>query len=417
MAAQKPISPETLRAEQTNFSLLVKDLAWFAIAIPAIANFLSIFAIQLGASPLELGLLAALPAIFRLLSSFVSGWWQQRFTDSVRALLWPSFLMRLRVLILAGVPFLPQTWQVPALILVTSLTSFPEGISNIVFIVMIREAVSDSRLTALVSRRFLLMHLVIAAVTISLGLWLERAPFPVNYQVMFLVGFGGMMASLYYVSQVRVINRTPPSPPVGQRGDVRPWRAPDFRQMALAIGGVFVSYFAMAAIIPLQLVDGLGASEGFVAVYSLLELAAAAVLSALNDRLTSRIGLRAMMTWGMIGTGLSTLILAAAPSLLWTLPAALFSGAGWTAANLGQFNYFNLNTPPEKRHAYTCAYFQATTIAMFIGPLLGSTLADGGFGLPLVLLIGTGLRVLSGLLARTQTSDSATPATPVAATA
>ncbi len=417
MAALETTSPEPFHTEQANFQLLVKDLAWFGIAIPATANFLSVFAILQGATPLELGLLASLPAVFRLLASLITDWWQQRFEDSIKALLWPAFLMRLRVLLFAGVPFLPAHWRVPALIAVTSLTSFPEGITNVVFIVMIREVVRDSRLTALVSRRFLVMHIVIAAVTVTLGLWLERVPFPANYQAMFLGSFGAMMVSLYYVSKVRVLYRTPPRHPAGPRADIHPWRAPEFRRMALAIGGVFVAFFSVAAIIPLQLVNGLGASEGFVALYSLLELVGAAVMSAANDRLTHRFGLRALMVWGMIGTGLATVVLALAPDLPWTLPAAPIAGACWTAANLSQFNYFSLSTPPEKRLSYTRAYFQATTIAMFVGPLLGSTLADSGMSLPLVLMFGAGLRLVAGLLAQAQTSNTATPAAPVISTA
>ncbi len=399
-----------LKIEQANFRHLVWDIAWFGLAFPAVGSFLSIFAIQLGATPFELGLLSSLPSIFLLLASALSDGWRARYADSIKALLWPATGMRVRLLIFACLPFLPGGWQIPVLLAVAALAAVPQGISSIIFLVMMREAVTDQRFTALMSRRFLALNLGLGAGTLGLGLWLERAPFPANYQVMFVVAFGLTMVSLWHVQQIRVISATPL--PASTSPASRPWRSPEFRRLASIVGAVFMAFFAIVPVIPLRLVHGLGASEGFVAIYGFLELTGGATMATVAHRLIDRVGLRHTLLLGMTGTGLAAVILALAPSLYLALPAALLSGACWTLTDISQFTFFSLNTPAESRARRTRAYFQAVSIAIFVGPLLGSTLADSGLSLGTVLLLGAGLRFLAGLLVRWGAAATPSPAAP-----
>ena len=46
--------------EQSNFHHLVQNTVWFGLATPATARFLSVYAIHVGATPFQLGLIASL---------------------------------------------------------------------------------------------------------------------------------------------------------------------------------------------------------------------------------------------------------------------------------------------------------------------------------------------------------------------
>lgn len=384
--------------EQANHNHLGGDILWYALAMPALMNFFSVYAIKLGATPLDLGLLSALPAIFGLLSTTLSKWWRDRYDDTVDSLVIPSVMMRLRLPLYALVPLLPQQFQVTSLIVIASLGALPMGVSGIIFLVLMREAVSDTRLTDLLSRRLLAWNLGIAASTLLLGFWLERAPFPINYQLMFLAGFAMMMVSLWHVLQVKVVNITPAPKTTRDSSMLQPWRDRDFRGLAGILGVLFVGFYAILPVIPLFLVNSMGASEGFIALYSMAELAGGAAMATMTNRLTRRFGNPVVIAAGMVLTGLATIILALAGNLYLMLPAALITGAAWTAVDISQFSMFSANTSPEDRASHTRAYYQVLSVAAFFGPLIGSTLANNGVDLVLVLLIGAGMRIAAGIL-------------------
>jgi MFS family permease len=386
------------RLEDANFHHLVGDIGWFGLAIPAVGSFFSVFAIRLGATALHLGLLSSLPAVLMLVSSVLSNWWRARYPDSVKAVFWPTFIMRVRLLFFVLAPLLPAAWQAWSLVIVMAAVSIPMGIANIIFLVMMRETIREGRFTALISRRQLVLNLCVAGSTLVTGFWLERVAFPLNYQILFVAGFGLMMVSLWHVARLVPFNVTPEPKPDRADPDSRPWHSPRFRTLALMVTALFVGFTSMQSLISLRLVEDLGAAEDFIALYSFLELISAATGSTFANRLIKRFGHRRVVLASMTSTASAALILALAPSQILALPAAVLSGATWVMVDITQFSFFSARTPAEKRTSYTRAYFQTLAIATFIGPLIGSTLADQGVSLPAVMLVGAGLRLTAGVI-------------------
>ncbi len=100
----------------------------------------------------------------------------------------------------------------------------------------------------------------------------------------------------------------------------------------------------------------------------------------------------------MVGTALAALILATANHLPITLVAGAISGASWTAATIGLFGLFIDSThdvPNTEMTRYSTVYHQLIFVAAFIGPMIGSNLANIGIALPLVMLLGVTLRILA----------------------
>src|SRR5690606_1712090 len=223
--------------ERNNFNHLVMESIWFGIAVVTTSQFLSVFAIRLGATPLQLGLLESIPAVVLMLSTWAGDWWRQRSSDTVQAILLPSLGRRFTFLLLIFTPFLPQPLQVPWLIFSVTLPAIPQSIVAVINPVMWREAVGDGHLTDLVSRRSIAQNVATSVSGLAFGFWLEQAAFPQSYQIMYAVAFVLVLMSLWHISRVqtalpeKVIDHPAADP---HRSAVSPWRTRGLMHVAIA---------------------------------------------------------------------------------------------------------------------------------------------------------------------------------------
>ena len=383
--------PNTARLEQANYRHLVLDVVWFGLGFVAINRFLPIFAIHVGATPTELGLITALPPLVVLLASFAGPAWRARYSSDVRAHFWPGMLYKASFLLPAFTPLFPLPWQPIWLILSVTVPAAPQALSMLLFFGIMRDSMSPSRLTHLLGQRSLWFSVVLAVGSLVCGLWLERMPYPINYQIMFALSAIASMMSFFHVNAIRPIREA-----VQQHDQpktrVSPWRSRGFREVTLVTAGAHVTFTALVAVIPLYMVQRMHATEGFMALFGLVELGAGALMSLAAPWLVRRLGNRGMVALMMGGTALSALALALAPSLPFTLIGAALSGGCWmSAAMIGVFGVFTDRTPAGDV-AYSTAYSQVSNLAAFVGPLLGSALVTGGLDLLVVMLVGAALR-------------------------
>ncbi|MBZ0279024.1 MAG: MFS transporter [Anaerolineae bacterium] len=385
-----------------NFHHLVQDIVWFGMALPATTRFISVYAVRVGAGPDTLGWLTSLPAILVLVSAALTNWWMKRYSSSVKAIFWPALGFRLAFLLPALTPFFPTEWQPIWLILSLTLPALPQGVGGVVFLVMMREAIDQSEIPPLLSRRSLALNIAVGASGLVLGFWLEKAPFPLNYQVMYIVAFALALISLWHVMQVDVqpvATETPQAKPTSGRN---PWRTPAFLRVGFVAVAMHLAFFSVLPVTPLHLVNNLGASEGFMAIFALFELGAGALSSMYTLRLTERIGNLNTIALAMVGTAIGAFIIALSPYLVMTLPASAILGASWTAAGIGLFAYFTESTPQEDLTPFTMAYMQVVYLAVFVAPMIGTALSKSGISLISVILFGAGLRILAGFLVQRQ---------------
>ncbi len=384
-------------SQQRNFQHLVLEVTWFGLALASTSRFLSVFAIRLGATPVQLGWLTALPFAVLLLSTTLSTRWRRHFSNSIQAIYLPSLGFRFVFLFPALTPLFPSQWQTPWLIFSAALAALPQGISNTIFVSMMREAVPQDKLTPLMSRRNIGMNITLGIAALGFGVWLENAPYPLNYQVMFLFAFLMALASHLQLMRVRVqpVKFSLPD----RQNSVRPLQSPKFRITLLVAVLIYLSFFAIVPVTPLHLVESLGANEGFMALFGLAEISAAAVVSAFTNRLVQRIGNQRMIAFAMVGTCLAAIVLASAQDLRATLLAASISGASWTAATIGLFGLLYESThdvADADMTRFITLYNQVMFCAAFIGPMIGSNLANLGIPLVTVMLAGASLRLLAG---------------------
>lgn len=384
--------------EQANFRHLVKDIAWFGLSFAATSRFLSVYAIRLEATPMQLGLLTGLPPLMWLVSSMLSSWWSSRYPNMIPALRLPTIGTRLIFLLPLFAPLFPAHLQVLWLILVATLTALPQGIANVIFMNILRKAVPHSdRMTVLLARRQLFFNIMLAAGSLGFGFWLEIGPFPINYMVMFGVATVATYLSFRACMAVRVPDEAPHDHAMPK---ARPWASRPFRQVALAAFVIHLAFTSVNALIPLHLVNDLGVGEGFMAIYGLVEIGAAALVSLVAAAAARRLGSQGLIVAGMVGTAVAMLLIGLSENHLVILIGAGLSGASWMlAAGIGLFRFFIERSPSDQGAVdFTAAYNQSIGVALFAGPMIGSMLAAGGMNLVLVLMVGALLRFASAVV-------------------
>lgn len=395
-------SPDPEIAEQANFFHLVFDIVWFGVALAATTRFLSIYAIRLGANSLELALLSSLPGLGWLITTGIASWWRQRYSDTVKSIMWPAFTMRLTFLLLALAPLLPREWQPLWLILAAALPALPQGISNALFLLLMRETVSDGRMPALLSYRMVALNVSVAAGAITFGLMLEHLPFPLNYQLMFLAAFAFTLLSQWHLFRLRIVFPITLIPGVQQHSGsgTRLWQSRSFQAVALVTLTTHIAFFSLISITPLHLVESLGADETFIMWFGMAELAAGALIAFSTTWLMRQVGSQGMLALAMLGTGASALIFATADNLPITMVGAAISGASWSAVGVGIFAFLFERVPKEDSARAATAFQLLVSLGLFVGPFVGGVLESSGLSLPTVILIGAGLRIAAGMLTR-----------------
>lgn len=384
--------------ENANFRHFVYDVVWFGLALPSIDRFREVYAIRLGADVTQLTWMASLPALVLLIASSVAARWMSRYASREEAIRVPGIIFRLAFLLPALTAFFPTNLQFIWLILSVLLPAIGQGVAAVGFVVMMREAISGEKIPMLSGRRMMSINITVALSGLAMGFWLERAPFPFNYQAMFVVAFILSLGSWWHVNQVRTIPELVVIPETPSPQRVNPWKTPAFQLIATLVTMSFITFSAIRPLISLYMVNTLHADEWFFSNFGLVELAAGALVASLTGYIVKRMSNRTMIAVGLAGTGIAAFVIAMAHTLPFTLISAAIGGASWTIVNIGLFSLFSHSTPTEHKEAYTTAYHQITFLALFIGPMIGRLLSGGDFPLATALVIGGVLRVIAGVL-------------------
>jgi MFS family permease len=394
------LSSPSRPVEKANYHHLVMDIAWFGLALAATTRFLQFYALQMGATAMDLGWLTAIPALVLIFATTLSQWWRNRYSDSVQAVWLPGVGHRFLFLLPAFAPFFPAHLRVPWIIFASTLPTIAQGVVASVFVVMMRETISDQRLQPLLARRHMAMNLMLAIGAGGFGLLLTYVPFPVNYQIMFLAAFGFSMLSQWHLGQLHVLNPQTPTKTI-EKKKKRSIRAvmsdSRFQSVALITFVGYITYHVIISVIPLHLKNDLRATESFMGLYGAIEVAGAFGISFVLSPAIKRFGNRGVTMVSLIASALSALIIALATNLNVTLIGAALTGASWSAMTIAIFGFFAERTEKDDIQA-AMLYHQIAFAAIFIGPLLGSSLVTNGFSVVSVMLLGVGVRFVGALV-------------------
>lgn len=383
-----------------------------------VATFLPVFLVRLGASALLVGLLTSLPALTGALLAVPIG----RFLERQRNIVpWYSG-MRVWVLwsyaLFGLLPFVLPLSAVPWTIIgIWALVTVPSTFVNVAFTVVMGGVAGPKNRFALMSMRWSSLGAVTAVTVALVGQFLDRVPFPLNYQLVFIASFAGGLLSYLFSRSITL----PDNPVAGEPQARASQQASAWRQMLAVLPsairpGAFVQSLREASpaflrfagsafvfrggvamalpLLPLYWVREVGASDSWIGIITTANSAVLLVAYFIWSAAVRRVGVGGVLLATSFGMALYPLAVVTT-SDVWML--ALLAGAvGFFAAgnDLVNFDLVLSTIPADHQATYVGLYQTLQNAALFVMPIIGTLLADL-IGVPMA-LVAAGLVRLAG---------------------
>ncbi len=160
------------------------------------------FVLRLGGSDSLVGWMTSLPALMAILFSLPAASFMERRTNRKPAIIANIGLARVAFLLIALVPFvLPSAWQPYAIVGIVTIQAIFVSFFNAGWLSLMADVCPPDRRSTFFSTRWLLLAISLGISSFLSGLWLDVAPFPLNYQVLNVLGFLGTEYSTWIISR------------------------------------------------------------------------------------------------------------------------------------------------------------------------------------------------------------------------
>lgn len=392
--------------DDRNAWLLVMELFWASI-LGSVATFNAAFAIRLGADNFQVSLLSSIPALMAVLVSYPTGHFLQRRPHRTPWVFGSLLIYRAGFLLVAAAPWLHLAGIKPGLlsVLILVLISAPGHFFNVGWFSMLAEVIPEQRRAAVFTARNIVNQVMVSVTVFLCGQWLSRVQFPINYTVMYVIGFTASMLSMYNLYKMHV-----PDSPVPELAPAQKRRSRSLRAMAETARETFADCPAFLRIMVNTLLHGFGIwmAAPLYALYFVRTLNASDAWLGLNGTLAS-IGTIAgfslwrylISRWGepislkrtIILLGIYPALVGLTPSLSMILVYGVINGLVSPGVSLSHFNTLLKVTPADARPRYTSYYMTLMNVGAFICPMISITLADR-IGLAPMLVVAGVLSIL-----------------------
>lgn len=384
------------------------DIAWWGLYAGATMAFLTIYAARIGATPTQIGLLSALPSGLALLISLPVGNLVHRLGGH-RATVIGALFSRLPLLLYALLPFwLDQPAQINTILAIGIFLAIPNTIIGIGFPQLMLQAITPEWRGSVVGVRNAFFSILTFLTTMVSGQILTHMAFPAGYQVIFVIGFIGGIATAYHLYKVRPLEDGLSTGSQESLLSQTTRRMPGYLPALTEPGRHFLRVLAIlflfnatnnmvAPLIPGVLVNDLRLSDGWISAGTAANSLIVFVVSLSIARLTHRTGNRAATAIGAALLAGQTLALSLATGAGGYLVAVAVGGIGSGILITSQFNYHLDNLPSEDRSTWLSWSLMLSNAALLIGSLIGPLLA-GWTDTPTALTVLSLLRIVAAML-------------------
>jgi MFS family permease len=391
-----------------NLRQLYWDIFWFGILAGSTIAFQAVYAARLGATGIQIGLLTAGPAVVNLIITLPSGRWMEGkplIKVSYRSSIW----QRLGYVFMVAIPwaFTSPEGQIWGLIWITLVMSVAGTVLAIGFNAMFAEVVPPEWRAHAVGRRNILLAISITVATLVSGQILDRVEFPVNYQIVFLIGAIGAMLSSYHIGRLRkseviaqvdtshVVN-TNTSIPQKKRGSLlrKDLLTSPFAIFMLAYLVFYAFQFFPIPLFPLAYIDQLHLTDGMIGVGNALFYGTMMLASFKLGYLSNRFGHRKLLIASSTLFFIYPLLIGMAegPELFYL--ACLIGGGVYALLSGALINRLMERVPANDRPAHMSIHNLALNVGVLAGSLLGPISANL-IGLQASIILSAGLRLLA----------------------
>jgi MFS family permease len=385
---------------ESNVRHLVGDIAWFGFVWGSIIAFLQVYTVRLGASGLLVSAITYGPALVAIFWQIPAGRLMVRTGKRMSWVLWSGLVYRAIFLTIALLPFLLDRNVAQATALVWVLSAFVTAISNLSFLSMMADAVPPDRIQQMVGWRIAAFGVTNTITTLVAGPLLARIAFPLNYQVLFFLGFLGSMMSWWNVTRLQVPDRPPQTgeQPAFWRQIGGMLRFPGYTRFLVAVSALQMALGMIGPLLALYWVRELNATDQQVSLIMSTSTAVMVVGSLLMRRMVGRMGRERALALGALGYAFYPLLTSLTTSVWWLIPWAALAGFFNAAISVNLFDNLVSVTPDEDRTNYMSVYNTAQNSALFLGPLLAGILAESAGGPGLGLKVAAGVGLVAGVL-------------------
>lgn len=394
----------SLNSRQTvdhNLRMLVIELFWAALAI-ACYSFASAYVIRLGGSNLHVSLITSAAALVNALTSIPFAIFLER-----RSQRWPwvvgsLWALRIGHLGLIAIPLLPA-FRAEAVVALLLLVNIPVALFNAGWLPMFADVVPLNRRAGLLSARNMTLNITLMITTFVMGLWLDHAPFPFNYQLMF--GFAALTSfiSTLYVSRMiipdsPVVAATPARLSLGQLRELIGQQRP-FVNITINTLIFNIAFWMGTPLQPIYFVRELNATDGWIGLWLGLISGGAILGNLIWPRLINRHGYAWVLGRATLLSAAYYFLIGFFPDLNLILAFALFFGMVSPGVDISHFNTLLEVCDPERRALYVSIFVTVMNAGFFLSALLAAPLLDLIDARTLVLILA-GLRLTGALLFR-----------------
>ncbi len=383
-----------------NAMYLLIEIFWAAF-LSAAAAFNAPFALRLGATNADIGLLSSIPALLAILVTLPAGQFLTRQRKRMPWLLGSLLLSRIGYLLVIFIPWLPFGNQGAGLVWLLIVFTIPAHFFNVAWGPMLADVVPETDRARVFALRNILLAGVVTVGVFLAGRWLQSVPFPLNYQIMYGVGFAAAMVSTYYLTRLKVPESHVPEPPAQALGPLallRGWRdafttEPDFTRITLNTLMHGIGLWMIGPVYVLYYVRTLGAEEGWLGLNSMMANLTPIIGYYLWQRGVMRLGENKVLRWTIMAIGVYPILVGIAPSLTVILMFTALYGLVAPAVNLSHYPMLLKICPAAQRPVFLALYTTIMNIGAFIMPLIGVKLAEAIGPAPVIIAGG----VLSAL--------------------
>ena len=383
-----------------NEHMLYQEALFQAMASAGALSFLAVFLVRLDAPNWLVGLNTSLPALMKIIVVLPIGAWVQRQPNLIHIVNRTRFIFRGTIAGFALLPYLPRSVAPFVMVAVWAIASIPDAALYISWTTIMGQVTTPQRRARMLSTRQAIMGLFAAGLGFLSGQWLDWAPYPLNYQLLFISAFVAGLGSIWAFSNLRLplaIQSAPGRARAGLRQTLGLVRStPSFRNYAVATFLFRIGMHMPMALYALYRVRELGASDAWLGILMTVERLLNVVSYSALSRWLPRPRFRRMLWIGCLGMALYpfTTALATRPEAL-LFPSVLL-GIFAPAMNIFLTDTLFLVSPEEQRPTFVAADTFLANITAFGAPMLGTLLGDL-ITIPTALMIGAAVRVVGGM--------------------
>jgi len=342
----------------------------------AITNtYLTVFALALGATSLEIGLVVAIPAIFSMLAYLPAAYIVESSSHRNRLASVTAFLSRGTWVLVAFVPVF-ATGRFFWLLTFVCFLSFFDSFIGPSWASLMGDIVPEHHRGRYFGRRNMLCKIAALVTVFVAGFVLDRFAGLSGFTIIFAAaGIFGLLTSFFFSRFPEFKYRAKERINISiDTRDVFSNRM--FRHFILIMFIWQLGVSISSPFMNVYIVGGMGAPYYWLSILAVVSGVAGIAVQRGWGRFSDRFSHRSVMIICAFGASFIPLlyIFSTAPEHI--IPVNILSGVAWAGFDLASFNYLLETTRGKKRAIYSAFYWSILDLSVIIGPVLGGAMIE-----------------------------------------